>query len=59
MARQAVITVRLSEMFQPLLLAALDLLQEVEESDPALVTDAVASAATRFRSVVEEGQGTI
>lgn len=50
-------TFRMSDSMQEFLAAALDLLQEVEHADDALVTDGILDAATRLRDVIEGHKG--
>jgi hypothetical protein len=57
MSREAVVIIRLSQVAGEVLAASLDLLQAVEHSDQALVTDAILEAAERLRKLVDENPG--
>jgi hypothetical protein len=52
-----VLEVKLSEHWAPFVAAALDLLQAVEQSDAALVTDEISVKACALRHVVNESIG--
>lgn len=56
---KAVITVHLSESFEPFVEAALDLLAAAEDSDDVLVTDDIVDAASRLRAVIDRYAGGI
>lgn len=51
------VTVRLSESAQAFLAGALDLIEAVENADPALVTDEILAANAKLQAVVDERRG--
>lgn len=57
MSREAVVYIRMSEAMQEFMVAALDLLEEVEHADRALITDEVLEAAEHLRNVIADYQG--
>jgi hypothetical protein len=54
---EATVTIRLADAAQAFVEHALDLLEAVETSDPALITDRAREAAEEFREFIDRERG--